>query len=430
MPLQSSGKISVSQVMSEFGNSFKRWGSWFSIASNVPTSGKIGLSNLYARAASTPSTSSVGNQNVDTSSSSQSLTLSSPSYVTDTYGSPLSYSIQSFDSSYLSSASVNASSGLVSYTVSYNKYANTTNIIVTVTNRFGKTASLTIPLYVIGQSPTASSLGSVSLTNNTAQYTLSSYFSDPYSGTSLTYSILANPYSNASISSGILSVVGNYRNTSYTVTVQASNAYNKTASSSLSVTEQAPVTSSYYNLLSFPSNFTWYGGASTRYTITDAGSGITSFAITGDASTGSRQLESNFYISGDKVITVSIYWNERCSDHGVAIFPSNNGWSWGAYSGRISLQSDCGNMSLYGESSYTIMGTVMSTGTWYTFKLDHRPSQSKTYASLYSGRNNTSSQIGSTISINESYSGSYKIGISADQDNNTNWSQFTDLSIS
>lgn len=67
---------------------------------------------------------------------------------------------------------------------------------------------------------------------------MSSYFTD-YSGTTKTYSLTANPYANASISAGTLSVAGNYRNTTYTVTAQMTNGYSQTASTSTSVTESA-----------------------------------------------------------------------------------------------------------------------------------------------------------------------------------------------
>jgi hypothetical protein len=80
--------------------------------------------------------------------------------------------------------------------------------------------------------PTSTSMGSTSsLTNNTVQYTLSNYFT----GFNLTYDFTVNSYG-ATISNGILSVTGNYRYESYTVTVRATNA-GGSATSSLTVNE-------------------------------------------------------------------------------------------------------------------------------------------------------------------------------------------------
>jgi len=228
------------------------------------------LSNLYSKAASTPSPVGVGNQNVNTGSTSQSLTFGASSYVSDTYGGTLTYSVNSYNSSYISSATINSSTGTLSYSIPYNKFANTTSILITVTNRFGRTATITVPIYVYGVGPSFSSLGSASLTNNTYTWTLSSYVTD-YSGTTLTYSVTANPQSNASISSGVLSVVGNNRGASYTVTVQVSNGYGQTASSSATITEAAPV-----SLLGYYPTYNNYYTVMTRntnaFTISQAGS--------------------------------------------------------------------------------------------------------------------------------------------------------------
>lgn len=95
-------------------------------------------------------------------------------------------------------------------------------------------------LYSGGMStPTANTLGSVQLTNNTVSYTLSNYFTEP-AGKTLTYSLTSNPYSSASIIGGTtLQVVGAYRASTYTVTVRATNTDGVYAESSLTVTETA-----------------------------------------------------------------------------------------------------------------------------------------------------------------------------------------------
>lgn len=92
--------------------------------------------------------------------------------------------------------------------------------------------------------PTAISLGTVYLTNNTRTFNLSNYFTNSVSG-SLVYTVTSDPYLNTSITSNTLSIIGNYRNTTYTVTVRATNAYNSYVESSLTVVEVSSTTRSY-----------------------------------------------------------------------------------------------------------------------------------------------------------------------------------------
>lgn len=89
--------------------------------------------------------------------------------------------------------------------------------------------------------PTSSTLGNLTLSNNTVEFVLSEYFSDPQ-GRALSYMLMTNPLSNARIVSGSLQITGNYRGTSYNVVVRASNGSTQYAESTLAVTEPtAPV---------------------------------------------------------------------------------------------------------------------------------------------------------------------------------------------
>ncbi len=240
MPIPSSGAFSFSTIRSEYGSTFKSFSLWYSIAAGVPSSGTIRISSLRGTSASVPSISAISNINHDTSGAAQNGSYNLSTNVTDTYGAPVTYFVLTYTNSFFASIpSVNSSTGALTYQVAYNKFANTTPIVVLVTNRFGKTANATVPLYIYGIGPTSSSMGSVTLTNNSAPYTVSNYFTDSYSGTSLTYSLTSNPQSSASLLGTTLTVTGNNRNTSYTVSVTATNGYNQTAISSLSVTEQA-----------------------------------------------------------------------------------------------------------------------------------------------------------------------------------------------
>lgn len=234
MVLPSTGTLSFSQIQTEFGATYVKYSLFLGLSAGLPVTGPLSLSQLRGAYASTPSVSAISNQNVNTASTAQNLSINIGSYVSDTYGGTLSYSSPSFNSSYVSSASISGST--LSYSVPINKWANTTPITVVVTNKFGKTATLSIPLFITGYNISTSTPSSSSLTNNTATYSLSSYFTD-YSGSGLSYSITSNPYSNASISSGTLSIVGNNRNTSYSVVVAATNGFGMSSSISVSITE-------------------------------------------------------------------------------------------------------------------------------------------------------------------------------------------------
>jgi len=251
MVLPSTGTLSFSQIKTEFGATYVKYSLFLGLSAGIPITGPLSLSQLRGKSASTPSVSAISNQNVNTASSIQYGSINLGSYVSDTYGGTLSYSSPSFNSSYVSSASMSGST--LSYSVPINKWANTTPITVVVTNKFGKTATISIPLFITGYNISTTTPSSSSLTNNTATYSLSSYFTD-YSGSGLSYSITSNPYSNASISSGTLSIVGNYRNTSYSVIVNASNSFGQSANVSFSIVESNPTP---YNTLSLD----YYGNA-------------------------------------------------------------------------------------------------------------------------------------------------------------------------
>ena len=236
MVLQSSGPIKDSQITTEFGASFKNTNSMLGIAAGLPTVGHISFSQLLGKAASTPVCSTVSNIPVSTASGVANGSLNISPYVVDTYGAPLTYSAPTFGSQ-ISSASLSGTT--LSYVVPTNTFANTVNMSIVVTNRFNKTSTLTIPLFVTGYNISASTLPSQSITNNSISIYLPSYFTE-YSGTGLTYSITSNPYSNAYISNLYLNVPGANRNTSYYVNISGTNGYQQTATSSTYITESTP----------------------------------------------------------------------------------------------------------------------------------------------------------------------------------------------
>lgn len=185
-----------------------------------------------------------------------------------------------------------------------------------------------------------------------------------------------------------------------------------------------------YDLRTFPDDFVWTVPGSTSYSIQESsGAGFSSFSITGEAVNGSRQLEGTKEYTGDKDIVVRVFWNDSCADHGLAIFDNKNYWTWDKNSNRISVQSNCGNFTLYGRTQLVVSGSTMTTGNWYTYVMEHRPSLNKTTCKLILGTDKNAEPV-TTVTVNESYTGTYKVGLAADQDDTINlWSQFADLEI-
>ena len=128
-----------------------------------------------------------------------------------------------------------------------------------------------------------------------------------------------------------------------------------------------------------------------------------------------------------------------CSDAGIGLFntaynTSDWTWKWGALSGRIAAQNDCKKPSLYGHTNATGMtspngGNVLITpyvadGGWVTMHLYHEPSQSRTRYKVTLGSNDwdaSGTQIGDApnsgvLQVSDSFSGTYYVGIGADDD--------------
>ena len=317
-------------------NRWRRFNSLYGIAAGVSNVGIISLGQLRGASASTPAAGATIATQVKESSTafSASLDAKTTASITDTYGAPLRYTVTAKPTGV--EAAVDESSGSVTYSTAASVTASG-NIVVNVTNRFGRAVSVNVPVnigvkpavadytaklssvtkgefkfnvaplfsnpsaatmsYVLvanpkssaalsssnltvtgnyrettydvsvsgsnvfgtsgsnapvavtetaAPSPTATSLGSVSLSNNTTTYTLSDYFTTPADTTPLSYYITANPNGNATLATGLLSVVGANRGSTYNVTTSASNAYGKTASSSVSVTEVSSLLPAFY----------------------------------------------------------------------------------------------------------------------------------------------------------------------------------------
>ena len=178
-----------------------------------------------------PAVAAFGSITLSNSTSVASKTLSS--YITDPQGSPLTFWLsQNPQSNATIAGGALTLSGL---------YRNCNyNVVVSASNVYGKTSTDTLSVSEPIDTISVSAFSALpNLSTNTVTYTLSNFFTDSVPNRTLSYWLSGNPHSNASITSGALSVTGYDSNASYTVTVSASNAYGGTAVGSLAVTEAA-----------------------------------------------------------------------------------------------------------------------------------------------------------------------------------------------
>jgi len=178
-------------------------------------------------------------------------------------------------------------------------------------------------------------------------------------------------------------------------------------------------------------------------------------SIPGDApnDNNSYPIAVNSSFSGDYLFQLSTRIDQDssggnwCSDAGLALFDTNITsswvWKWGYLSGRITAQNNCPTPYLYGtnvqyQMSQPNSGQVLQTpyvadGGFVTMHLRHLSSQSKTTYNVTLGskdwtesgtaigtqNTNTNGQPNTgIIEVPNSFSGTYYVGIGADDDTN------------
>lgn len=146
MPLPGSGAIKFSQLMSEFNNSFTKMSQYYNVASGVPSSGSIKFSNLHGKSASTPSLGVIQNLDITMSSTYTSGSIIPINSVSDTYGSPIVYSVSSKPS--WINTTLNSSTGFLSWNISATKFIASDTLVITVTNRFNRTSIANVSVNV------------------------------------------------------------------------------------------------------------------------------------------------------------------------------------------------------------------------------------------------------------------------------------------
>ena len=171
--------------------------------------------------------------------------------------------------------------------------------------------------------------------------------------------------------------------------------------------------------------------------------------FTGDSSnTSSYPLRIASSFSGDYLFQLSTRIdqdtnpNNWCSDASLAVFNTTYDgstwtWKWGNQSGRIAAQNNCDTPHLYGTSTTQAINSpnsgdvlkspYLSSGDWVTMHMYHEPTLSRTRYKVTLGSKDwgaTGTQIGNSpnsgiLEISESFSGTYWVGISGDDDSDS-----------
>lgn len=212
-------------------------------------------------------------------------------------------------------------------------------------------ASATIDIQQSGPTVNAA-FSDVTLSNNTVTYSLGNYFNNATDYT------VSSPYANATITSGVMSVVGALRETAYNVIVTASNAIG-TVNSTLAVTESGlpksyppgPLTAANTTLAGYAyGNGTYTVNqsrqSSTRpaWQIADYGAGVWQSTIDGASSTVGDWVE----IKLPAAIRLASFWIN---------FMTNT--IFGRGMPRFELQA-----SQPGSSTMELIGTYSKPVTW------------------------------------------------------------------
>lgn len=198
---------------------------------------------------------------------------------------------------------------------------------------------------------------------------------------------------------------------------------------------------------SLPSGMYQYTGSNAQPTLTWGSEGAT---FTGDAGSGQYPLRLPTEFTGDYLFQLSTRIDKDsssttnwCSDASIAVFNTSYtsgsgwGWKWGTQGGRISAQNNCQKPYIYGYNQQVHItqpsqGNVLTTpyvsdGTWVTMHFYHEPSMSRSRYKVTVGERDweaTGTQLGASpnggvLQIGNSFSGTYWVGISGDDDVNS-----------
>lgn len=149
-------------------------------------------------------------------------------------------------------------------------------------------------------------------------------------------------------------------------------------------------------------------------------------------------IATSFTIPNTKgfILKCTIYKNNNCSDHGIAIYKDGTSpqWQWRGNSSRIAWQFNCSRPYFYGTSnSYS---TATHSNTYYSMRIDYNGSTMRartwTGSNTFSGSTFSDYSYSSTMSlanIGVGIGGFYRIGFDADQDSTSYKSYWKDMTL-
>lgn len=188
------------------------------------------------------------------------------------------------------------------------------------------------------------------------------------------------------------------------------------------------------NLQSKPNWLDYYPNSEKTTEGVDFGFDSTGMWFNGTSSGVSYPIRTNYDISGDTTTEVIFTFIQgNCTDHSVCFFdPAIEPlWAWGNSTTRISFQVDCGTPELEGLTfGGEGGGSPLSNAQTYTCKLVYDPTAGNVSYDIYEGTEATGTPINSFVLSEVLSSSTYRIGFDADQDDGSDKSYFTYLSIS
>lgn len=171
----------------------------------------------------------------------------SPYFVNPANDGPMTYIIDYND---VDNATINGSI----LTINGQKRGTSYDIYIACSNSYGpSTGTIWVHVIETGSEPVVEDVGIITqVANSSYDYDVQYLFTNPLY-TAMTYSIVSNPNSNASIVGSTLSVQGNFRGTNYTIGVQADNG-SGTAQTDVSVYELGTLQPFVLNASTIPLN--------------------------------------------------------------------------------------------------------------------------------------------------------------------------------
>lgn len=296
IPAASGQPISLSQITREFGVAFSNFTSLRGVDTGVPASGALNISHLYGKKAAVPTLcNAFATLSLNVGASTCNALVPAALNVKQDLGAPFTYEIVSTGNPGLSGVTVNAA-GTIAFQAAAATSASS-NLAMKITNRFGRSNTVMLPYQLLAYKVTASTISGMSIGYGPSTRNLASFFTDT-SGQGLYYWVSGNPKGNAAVSGSTLTVNGDCRGTTYTVTVSGSNVYGQTASSTLSVTEISP-SSPWWGTI--PSQYLWNQTRSlslSSYAYDSTGSPLT-FSIYNNPYGTLSLSSSTLYLTGE-----------------------------------------------------------------------------------------------------------------------------------